>query len=255
MPKFNSLYITRGVGKPFIFLHGLGASISQTVKIAGDFPNTQFISMDFPGHGKSPYPKDNDPSFDFYAEEVIRLMDSLDIEKTVIGGISMGAGVSMSIASRFPSRVKSMVLVRPAWLDAPSPKNLKILITAAEYFPKDFGRDHFSRLESFRNIQRKLPNAALSLLGLFAATQQKNLPKVLWHMVNDTPYTNYEELNRYEIPCSIIANEHDPLHPFDLAKEIHENIHHSSFHKVTSRYKDDNKHRKEVRSIISKCLM
>ena len=255
MPQLNSVYYTRGNGKPLIFLHGLGASISQVVKLLDGLSNTQLVSLDFPGHGKSAYPSSGiDPSFDFYTDELLRLMDHLSIEKADIGGISMGAGISLNFASRYPSRVKSLTLVRPAWLSESNPPNLKILITAAEYLPKEFGRNHFERLEAFLKIKSKLPAAAMSILGLFAATQQKSLHKVLWHMVNDYPEINLEVINSQHIRTCIIANQNDPLHPYEMADELASLINNSKLNKVTSRYKNDQNHRTEVRAIIKNFL-
>ena len=71
MAHLNSVYYTRGKGKSLFFLHGLGASLHQTVSLLDGIKNTQLISLDFPGHGKSPYPIDgNEPSFDYYTEEL-----------------------------------------------------------------------------------------------------------------------------------------------------------------------------------------
>ena len=253
--KLNSVYYTQGKGHPLIFLHGLGASIHQPVSLLDDMKNKQLITLDFPGHGKSQYPtQGNEPSFDFYTDELLGLMDHLKIERASVGGISMGSGISLSLASRHPERVKSLILVRPAWLDQDNPPNLRILLKAAELIPKQFGRTQFERLDSFMKIKTKLPAAAMSLLGLFDTTQQKSIHKVLYHLVNDHPLADYSAINAASIPTCIIGNQNDPLHPFEMVKKIHSLIENSSLHKVTSRYKSNSKHGKEVRTIISKFL-
>ena len=113
---------------------------------------------------------------------------------------------------------------------------------------------HFEKMASFQKIKRKLPNAAMSILGLFSATQQKMLHKVLWHLVSDFPQINAELIASHSIPCCIIANINDPLHPYEMAEKLHETINGSKLHKVTSRYINDQKHKKEVRAIIEKFL-
>ena len=253
MQKPNTLYRTQGNGKPFVFLHGLGASINQVVKLIEGIKGIKLITTDAPGHGLSPFPEE-DPSFELYADEVINLMDHLGIERAILGGISMGAGISMNIASRFPERVESLIIVRPAWLDKPVPENLKILMTAAEYLTKEAGKDKFQRLEVFHQMKMKLPSAAMSVYGLFAADQQSQLHKVLWHMVSDQPNFDYKIINEHQIPCCVIANNDDPLHPIKMAKEIHANLANSQFHKVTSRYKNDQSHKKQVQKIISQFI-
>jgi len=52
--------------------------------------------------------------------------DAVHVGAVVVGGISMGAGVALHSALRYPAHVKALILSRPAWLDVPGPANLKI---------------------------------------------------------------------------------------------------------------------------------
>ena len=42
----------------------------------------------------------------------------------VIGGISMGAAISLKVAVEYPENVLALILVRPAWISDSKPKNL-----------------------------------------------------------------------------------------------------------------------------------
>lgn len=249
--SFNLNYTQTGSGSPLVFQHGLGANISQSKKLLETVESIRLISLDCPGHGASPLSKDQKASFNFYAEEVIRLLDFLKIEKAIFGGISMGAGISLNIAIRFPERVNGLVLVRPAWLSKGMPDNLKILLKAADLIPEKDGLQTFNELPDFQKIQKQVPNAAKSVLGVFANTQRKEIPLVLKQMIRDIPFSNFENIKTIQKPCLILANEDDPLHPFEMAEKIHQEIDESKLHKVTSRYINDPKHNKEVRSLIN----
>ncbi len=252
MHKFNSLYITQGRGTPFIFLHGLGSSIHQTTRICDGIKGIKFISMDFPGHGRTRYPEDGKhPSFQYYSDDLVLLMEKLKVDEAYVGGISMGAGIALTLASQYPDRVKGLVLVRPAWLEESAPDNLRILSKVSEMLTKSFAREKFQQTSYYRKLHQNLPGAALSLLGLFAPTQQPTLSKTLWHMVSDHPELNYDSINNANIPACVIGNSHDPLHPIEMAQNIHKNLANSKFHKVISRYKSDDKHRRELVKIIS----
>ena len=64
--KFQHKYTTTGKGFPFFFQHGLGANLNQPQQLLGKQKNVQLISMDCPGHGATPLPKGQIPSFNFH---------------------------------------------------------------------------------------------------------------------------------------------------------------------------------------------
>lgn len=248
--SFDLNYHSQGNGIPLVFQHGLGSNIDQVKKLLHDIEGLHVISLDCPGHGKSLLKEEKVPSFDFYADEVIRLLAHLKIEKAFFGGISMGAGISTNIALRYPNSVNGLILVRPAWLDQMAPKNLEILLDAAELIPKESGKEEFKKSDDFLAIKRTLPNAAESILGVFANTQCAEFPFVLKKMVNSTPFPNLENLKKIKKPSIILASEDDPLHPFEMAENIHQNIKESEIHKVSSRYINDSKHTTEIKTLI-----
>jgi 3-oxoadipate enol-lactonase len=69
----------------------------------------RLIVPDLPGHGGTPA----DHSlhrFDDYATSMLRLLDSLRIERTALVGLSLGGMIAMAMALRRPDRVSSIVL-------------------------------------------------------------------------------------------------------------------------------------------------
>ena len=50
------------------------------------------------------------------------MLNHLGLTRAVVGGISMGAGMALNAATRYPERVAGLVLARPAWLDRPMPR-------------------------------------------------------------------------------------------------------------------------------------
>ena len=166
----------------------------------------------------------------------------------------MGAGISLNAALRHSSRVQALILVRPAWLDEKTPDNLKILVDAARLIAKDGGRQQFEKLPQFTAIRDLLPNAAKSVLGVFAPEQRREIPKVLEAMVNDCPFPDLRQLERLQLPTLIIGNHDDPLHPFEMAEKLAGVIPGSRLEQVISRYVDDAAHREHVREIVTDFL-
>ena len=247
-------FATRGTGFPFVFQHGLGSRIAQPQSLLDGLEMFTLISVDCPGHGQSPLPPASLPSFDRYTDQVTGVLDQLQIESAFWGGISMGAGISLNAALRFQDRVEALVLVRPAWLDKENPANLKILIEAAELIPVDGGREKFEKSQQFTSIRNSLPDAARSVLGVFAPEQRKELPLVLRSMVGDRPFESKAQLEHLQLPVLVIGNDDDPLHPFAMAEELSEAIPGSRLEKVVSRYVNNQEHGRQVREIVSNFL-
>jgi len=244
-------YTSSGEGVSFVFQHGLGSNLQQPQSLLSGLKQVRLISMDCPGHGQSLLGAGKKPAFAFYADEVVNMVGSLNTGPALFGGISMGAGIALNIALRYPELVKGLVLVRPAWLDKGEPENLSILLEAARYIGNTEGRRKFTEKKEFLEIKKILPLAAQSILGVFAGTQQAEIPLVLSELVKDKPLANLDELTKLNVPCLIIGNEDDPLHPFSMAQVFHHKIQGSQLEKVVSRYIDNRSHRKQVRDLVS----
>ncbi len=50
---------------------------------------------------------------DTYAGHVVALLDHLDIDQAVIGGVSLGGNVSLLVAAQAPERVRGLVVEMP----------------------------------------------------------------------------------------------------------------------------------------------
>jgi len=239
------------LGIPFLFQHGLGANLMQPQTLLDNLAGVQLISADCPGHGQSPLPTKQSPSFDYYADEIKQLMDTLTIKKAILGGISMGAGIAINMALRYPKKVQAVVLVRPAWLASPNPENLLILNKAAAFIKEENGSTAFKKERDYIKVANKLPLAARSILGVFAKSQRKEIPIVLESMVNSAPFNQLSELATLKIPCLIIGNDDDPLHPFEMAKTLRSAIPNSELKKIVSRYINNGQHKRLLNYVVS----
>ncbi|MEL6252879.1 MAG: alpha/beta hydrolase [Bacteroidota bacterium] len=251
----NAINYTRsGSGKKLLFHHGLGADLSQALRLFEGFEEIDLICPDALGHGESLYSESFPPSFTQYSNDVIEVLNKEGIENCILGGISMGSGISLNIALRFPERVKGLILVRPAWLDKEKPANLEILLNIAEIINHPTGKTRFENSDEFLAIQKVLPRAASSIMGQFSRVQGNHTSEVLNHMVNDKPFDQMSDLAILNIPTLVIGNDDDPLHPWDMAEAIHQAIPTSKLVKVISRYKDDLQHKKEAQAAIAAFL-
>ena len=95
-----------GTGPPIIFLHGMSwdRRIWQPV-IAQLSERFRCVSADLPGHGKSDdLPKTQDYRLDAVASRLHRLLLTLEIDKPVLVGHSLGGAIASFYAAQFPVR-------------------------------------------------------------------------------------------------------------------------------------------------------
>lgn len=102
-----------GQGEPVILIHGFGGSTYTWRKVLpGLAESYRAIAIDLNGFGYTQRPRD----LESYTREgqgklVLDVMDALGIERAHFAGHSYGGGITLWIASRYPERVRSMVLV------------------------------------------------------------------------------------------------------------------------------------------------
>ena len=119
-------YEAIGKGQPLVMCHGLSGDLSAPKDLLGEFPGYRLVFPDARAHGHTqPLGPESKLCFSQFAMDLHTLLEHLKIDRTVVGGISMGAGIAARFAIDYPNQVAGLVLVRPAWCDAPSPKNLK----------------------------------------------------------------------------------------------------------------------------------
>ncbi|MCH9052257.1 MAG: 3-oxoadipate enol-lactonase [Proteobacteria bacterium] len=103
-------YQVSGSGTPILFSNSLGTDLriwDAVVEMLGDGVRT--IRYDTRGHGLSEH-GDAPSTIAGYAADVAGLLDFLEIESTVVRGLSVGGMIAISRAAARPDRVRGLVL-------------------------------------------------------------------------------------------------------------------------------------------------
>lgn len=250
--------IDDGEGLPFIFQHGLGGDVQQTADVFEPQAGIRFVSMDCRGHGDTrPVGDEAAFMFDHFADDVIALMDSLEIAQAVVGGISMGAGVALNIALRYPARVKGLVLSRPAWLDQPMPDNLQVLREVARYmrqYGAAAGLEHFQQTPIYQAILAEAPDVAKSVLGQFTHPRAGETVVKLERMPQDAPCADRAAWAGIGVPTLVLGNHVDPMHPYEMAVALAAGIPDARLRELVSKSVDKARHVQEARQFIGEFL-
>jgi 3-oxoadipate enol-lactonase len=104
-------YSDDGPGPAVVLLHGFPLSRAMWAEqLSGIGSTYRVIAPDLRGHGDSPAPE-GVYTMDEMADDVIELLDFLSIsERFVLGGLSMGGYVALSLVMRYPDRVRGLML-------------------------------------------------------------------------------------------------------------------------------------------------
>jgi pimeloyl-ACP methyl ester carboxylesterase len=213
--------------EPLIFLHGLGAGRFQITSSLTLLENHCLITPDLPGHGES---TDYDPgsfSFDSFADHVIALMDHLRIEQCHLGGLSMGSGITLNLALRYPERLKKIILLRPSWLNAPCPGHLKLLAVAGE-----MSREQFEALPEFQTLLIENEPVAHSITPVYSRPDKA----VLDRMWRSRPFSSLDDLAQVTAPALVMSSPRDDLHPESVASTIAKALPNSQLVGLPARY-------------------
>jgi fatty-acyl-CoA synthase len=103
-------HLVEGTGEPLLLLNGGMMSYSAWGDVAASLASRwRLVRCDFRGQLLSPGPPPT--TFAGHAEDLVALLDALGLPQVDVVGTSFGAEAGLVLASRHPSRVRSLVLV------------------------------------------------------------------------------------------------------------------------------------------------
>lgn len=248
-------YRDEGSGLPFVFQHGLGADLTQPFSLCHPAPEgIRLIAFDARAHGKTaPVGPVERISLKTFADDLGALLDHLQIHRAIVGGISMGAAITLNFTLRFPERVVGLVQSRPAWLDAPHPWNVAMFSLVSrlirEHGPAR-GKELFLQTPEYRDTLTRWPDVATSLAGQFDSPVAAETAFKFERIIRDAPCADRREWARIQVPTLLLANQCDPIHPFEFALEMQKAIRGAEFRELTPKSVNVEQHNADVRTAL-----
>lgn len=247
-----------GNGTPFIFSHGLGGNLSQVLDLIGDLPNTRLIVYDNRAHGRTrPLGDRAKLGFEVMANDMAALLDHLNLLRAFVGGVSMGAGISLAFSFRYPQRVKGLVLSRPAWLDVGNPPHLSVFSVIANLVERlglEQARREFEQTTLYKDLQKDYPASAKSLADLFDNQSSEAMVASFQAIPASAPVDSLDQLHILDIPSLVLANRNDPIHPFELAEALANKLPGSRFREFPSKTESLTEHYRQFRQFVIEFL-
>lgn len=246
-----------GDGLPFVFQHGLGGDAGQTAEVFPAGTGRRLITLECRGHGRSEAGPAEAFSLQQFRDDLGAFIAHNLTAPVAVGGISMGAAITLMLAVRRPELVRSLVIARPAWrLDA-DPPNMQPNALVGELLA---GNDPATALALFersavaQELARTSPDNLASLRGFFTRADPQTLAALLTRISKDGPGLTAADLGRLTIPVLVIGTDADHVHPFAHAEAIAAMIPRARLAKITAKSVSREAYVRDFRTALDRFL-
>jgi len=214
-------YEVHGSGdRVVVLLHGILLDSQMNRSLGADLAEHGFrvVLLDLPGHGGSEKPRHASAHrMDSYARHVVALLDALGVEQAVVGGVSLGANVTLQVAVQAPERVRALVVEMPV-LEWAVPG------AAMVFLPMLLGVHYAAPVVRLvARLARRVPRTNIGALDSFVGTlrlQPEEAAAVLHGMLVGPITPTYEQRRAILVPTLVIGHKVDFIHPFTDAEHL-----------------------------------
>ena len=212
-----------GRGLPVVLLHAF--PLNRTMwepQIAALFGECRCIVPDLRGFGNSP--KSGPYSMDRHADDVATLLDALQIEQAVIGGLSMGGYIALALWRRHRSRIRALVLADTrAASDTPEGKQKRdeLISLARAEGAGAVAEKQITGLMG-KSTREKQPELVDRIQALMAGESVDGIVGALEAMRGRPDSTGM--LQEIDVPTLVVVGEEDVITPVKEARAMHQAI-------------------------------
>jgi pimeloyl-ACP methyl ester carboxylesterase len=174
------------------------------------------LTLDPLGHGASDRPPEMwHYSMSEFARQTVALLDHLELDQAIVGGTSLGANITLEVASLAPERLRGMIVEMPV-LDHAIPA------CGAAFTPMLFALTLGAPVMRLLAVgARAVPQGKLPFLlrlGLdWLAQDPGPSGAVLQGILFGRTAPEHTERLTFDMPALVIGHPRDPVHPFSDA--------------------------------------
>jgi pimeloyl-ACP methyl ester carboxylesterase len=203
-----------------VYMHGLllDANLNRGIARALAARGNRVVLLDLLGHGRSDKPAHaSEYRMDLYVDQLLALLDVLEAPTVVLGGLSLGANVSMLTAVRQPDRVRGLVLEMPV-LEHAAPA------VALTFVPLLLAL-HYAGVPArlLTSLVERLPRSGFGPLDSVlngASNDPEQIAAVLHGVLVGPVVPTMEQRMATTCPTLILGHRADLIHPFSDAVNL-----------------------------------
>ncbi len=220
-------YEDAGAGTPLLLLHGFPFdSRSYAPQLARPPRGFRLIVPDHRGFGRSDFVP-GVATMDDMAEDALALLDALQIQTAVVGGVSMGGYVAIALTRLDPGRVSGLLLI-----DTQSTPDDDAGRQRREATAQDVEKNGVDGVVNSLLPKLVLPTAPARASLEAMMREQNPLAVAAASRGMAARIDGKDILSRYSGPCRIIVGEHDAITPIEKAKQMQALIQGSTLHVI-----------------------
>jgi len=206
-------YTIAGQGEPVVLMHGFAVQSDLNWRLPGiirslaqDFT---VVALDLRGHGRSGKPHTSARYGIEMADDVVRLLDHLEIERAHVVGYSLGGFIALKLATRHPERLISISALGAGWESPENSAFLEALSGIAIALEQGLA---VPPLAGNLGPEREKPGR-LHTLWVKIMTRYLNDGEALAAMVRGIAGITLEreELGKIQVPVLSVVGSRDPL--------------------------------------------
>ena len=243
-----------GSGLPVFFQHGLCGDANQTRQMFPLDARFRRLTLEMRGHGRSAAGELFRLSIATFVDDLSRTIEALKLAPFVLGGISMGAAISLRLAVRRPELVCGLVLARPAWFTDANPANMRPNADVGELLElmaPTPAEAVFLASETARRLERDAPDNLASLKEFFHRPDLVSTAALLKSISADGPGVSLDEVKALRVPTLVIGHKRDLIHPLTLAHALAEAIPGARFVEIAPKADDRGRYLVEFQQALT----
>ncbi|MGW8768491.1 alpha/beta fold hydrolase [Streptomyces sp. NPDC055815] len=223
MPTF---FEDRGTGPALLLVHGHPFDHTMWQPQIDRFSRThRVIAPDLRGYGATPLgATTGSTGLGAFAEDLVALLDSLEIEECVLAGLSMGGQIAMELVRRHPERVRGLVLA-DTFPAAETEDGKKARNAMADRLLREGMRGYADEVLD-RMVAPYNTHAAPHVHRMMCATDPVAAAAALRGRAERPDYR--ETLTTVAVPALVVVGRDDTYTPVADAEEMHALLPHST---------------------------